>query len=52
MPETRPATIAEEPIAVAYSVTVDISTYITRAVKSSAAKTRKNDFVNILSSFT
>ena len=50
IPDTRPAIIAEDPIDVAYSVTVDINTYITRAVHSRARKTRKNDLVNIFSS--
>ena len=40
--EGRPAIIAEDPIEVAYSVTVDISTYITSAVKSSAPKQGKS----------
>ena len=49
IPDTNPAMVAVEPIAVAYSVTVDISAYITRAVKSNAPNIRKNDFVNIFS---
>ena len=49
IPETSPAIVAVEPIVVAYSVTVDISAYITRAVNSSAPNIRKNDLVKILS---
>jgi hypothetical protein len=49
IPETSPAIVAVEPIVVAYSVTVDISAYITRAVNSNAPKIRKNDLVKILS---
>ena len=51
IPETRPAIVAVEPIEVAYSVTVDIKVYITRAEKSRAPKTRKNSFVKIFSSW-
>ena len=36
IPDTKPAIVAVEPIEVAYSVTVDINAYITRAVKSKA----------------
>ena len=49
IPETSPAMVALDPIAVAYSATVDIKAYITKAVNSNAPKTKKNDFVNILS---
>lgn len=49
IPDTNPAIVADEPIAVAYSVTVDINAYITRAVKSNAPNIRKNDFVKIFS---
>jgi hypothetical protein len=49
IPETSPAIVAVEPIVVAYSVTVDINAYITRAVKSNAPNIRKNDLVKILS---
>ena len=50
IPDTSPAIVAEEPIEVAYSVTVDIKAYITRAVKSNVANIKKKDFVNIFSS--
>ena len=49
IPETRPAMVAVVPIDVAYSVTVDIKAYITRAVKSNAPNIKKNDLVNIFS---
>ena len=51
IPETRPAMVALDPKAVAYSVTVDINAYITRAENSSAPNIKKKSFVNILSSF-
>ena len=51
IPETRPAMVALDPKAVAYSVTVDINAYITRAEKSNAPNIKKKSFVNILSSF-
>lgn len=50
IPDTSPATVADDPSDVAYSVTVDISAYITIAVNNNAPNTRKNDFVNIFSS--
>lgn len=50
IPDTKPAIVADDPIELAYSVTVDINAYITRAVKSRAVNIRKNDFVKILSS--
>jgi hypothetical protein len=50
IPETSPAIVAVEPIVVAYSVTVDISAYITSAVKSNAPNIRKNGLVKIFSS--
>ena len=50
IPDTSPAIAALVPRELAYSVTVDISAYITRAVKRRAVKIRMNDFVNILSS--
>ena len=49
IPETSPAIVAVVPIDVAYSVTVDINAYITRAVKRRAEKIRKKGFVKILS---
>ena len=51
-PDTSPAIVADEPSAVAYSVTVDINAYITSAEKSRAPNTKKKSFVNILSSLT
>ena len=50
IPDTSPAIAALVPRELAYSVTVDINAYITRAVKRRAVKIRMNDFVNILSS--
>ena len=41
--------MADELIDVAYSVTVDINTYITRAVNSNARKIKKNNRENIFS---
>ena len=40
IPDTRPAIMADEPMLVANSVTVDINAYITRDVKSRAPKIR------------
>ena len=51
IPDTRPAIVALVPIDVAYSVTVDINAYITRAVNSNAPNIKKKSMVNILSSF-
>ena len=51
IPDTRPAIVALVPIEVAYSVTVDINAYITRAENSNAPKIKKKSMVNILSSF-
>ena len=51
IPETNHAILAVEPSDVAYSVTVDINTYITRAVNSIAKKIKINDFVKIFSLF-
>ena len=43
--------VALDPKAVAYSVTVDINAYITRAENSNAPNIKKKSLVNILSSF-
>ena len=51
IPDTRPAMVALVPIEVAYSVTVDINAYITRAENSNAPKIKKKSMVNILSPF-
>ena len=49
IPETRPAMVALDPKAVAYSVTVDMSAYITSAVNNNAPNIRKKEVVKIFS---
>ena len=51
-PDTSPAIVADDPKDVAYSVTVDINAYITRAEKSRAPNTKKKSLVKIFSSST